>query len=147
MPKKPTDNSFPEILKEMIGKYGKDVLKDPARVNALLADLAPDKNKQRELVCRVLQEGAGTALLSALGKPEAEQQAAVMRCIRKIKENTDISEGAITLAVRTIAEIIGVHCPSACPENRGGSSASPPGEKEKKYYAFQRRTVEQVLHE
>ena len=147
MPKNPTDNSFPEILKEMIGQYGQDVLKDPARVNALLTDLAPDKSKQRALVCRVLREGAGAMLLAALGKPEAEQQAAVNRCIRKIKDNTYISEDAITLAVRTIAEIIGLHCPGAGPDNRGGSSASPPGEKEKRYYAFQRRMVEQVLHE
>ncbi len=122
-------------------------MKDPARVNALLLDLAPDKRKQSELVCRVLQEGAGTALLSALGKPEAEQQAAVNRCIRKIKDNTYISEDAITLAVRTIAEIIGLHCPVAGPDNRGGSSASPPGKKDKRYYVFQGRMIEQTLHE
>ncbi len=105
-------------IKDVVDDNGKDILKDPARVNALLADLAPDKSKERELVCRVLQEGAGTMLLAGLGKPEPEQQAAVKRCIRKIKNNTYISEEAIYMAVMTIADAIDIDCRPVVPEKR-----------------------------
>ena len=105
-------------IKDVIDDNSKDILKDPGRVNALLADLVPEHRKERELICRVLQEGAGTMLLAASEKPDIEQRDAVMRCIRQIKNNTYISEKAIYMAVMTIADAIDIDCRSVISEKR-----------------------------
>ncbi len=109
---------FPDIFKSLVSEYGPEIIKDPARVNALLLDLAPDSARERKLMLWVLQEGTGTMLFGAFGKPEPEQKATVKRCIAHVKNNTYISEAAIIMAVQTIAEAIDIDCRSVISEKR-----------------------------
>ena len=106
------------VIKDVVDDNGRDILKDPGRVNALLADLIPAQSKERELICRVLREGAGTRLLAASDKPEPKQRDAVMRCILQIKNNTYFSEEAIIMTVLMIADAIDIDWRSVISEKR-----------------------------
>ena len=52
-----------QILKKLVEDFGKDVLLDVSRTNALLMDYAPHSKKERKLIVMVMKEGILTQLL------------------------------------------------------------------------------------
>ena len=87
-----------QILKKMVDDFGKDVLLDISRTNALLMDYAPHSEKQRKLIVMVLKEGTLLRLLSLIDKTEDEKKLGINKCVKKLVSDIWITEVAARYA-------------------------------------------------
>ena len=106
---------FSEILKDVITTYGKDLILDSHRMNALLMDLAPNHSRERKLVCSVLREGIGAELLSVVSESEENQKRCIKKCVIQVKNDTWIAEEAAEFAIQVISSSIGINCEIKAP--------------------------------
>ncbi len=119
---KANNAQFIDALKQMFDTYGKDLISDLSRINALLMDLAPNNSKERKLICSVLREGVGSELLKVIDKSSDEQNQCIKKCIIRIKNDTWISEEVAKFAVQIIANSIGISCEIELPNGEKNNS-------------------------
>ena len=97
-----------QILKKMVDDFGKDVLLDISRTNALLMDYAPHSEKQRKLIVMVLKEGTLLRLLSLIDKTEDEKKLGINKCVKKLVSDIWITEVAARYAITVLANAVGL---------------------------------------
>lgn len=95
------------ILRKIVNDFGKDVLLDVNRTNALLMDYAPHSEKERKLVVLVMKEGVLSQLLKLKDKSEDEKKYGINKCINHLISDIWITEVAARYAVTVLANAIG----------------------------------------
>lgn len=96
-----------QILKKMVEDFGKDVLLDVSRTNALLMDYAPHSEKERKLIVMVMKEGILSQLLCLANKTDDEKKFGINKCIKQLISDIWITEVAARYAITVIANAVG----------------------------------------
>lgn len=96
-----------QILKKIMRDFGKDVLFDVGKTNALLMDYAPHFEKERKLIIMVMKEGILSQLLKLVDKSEEEKRYGINKCINQLISDVWITEIAARYAVSLLANVIG----------------------------------------
>lgn len=96
-----------QILRKLVNDFGKEVLLDISRTNALLMDYAPHSEKERKLIVMVMKEGVISKLLKLIDKSEEEKKYGVNKCINQLISDIWITEMAARYAVIVLANAIG----------------------------------------
>ncbi len=96
-----------QTLKKLVEGYGKDVLLDVKRTNALLMDYAPHCEKERKLIVMVMKEGTLSQLLNLSDKTEEEKRFGINKCIKQLMSDIWITEVAARYAITVLAEAVG----------------------------------------
>ncbi|MCP3975741.1 MAG: toll/interleukin-1 receptor domain-containing protein [bacterium] len=98
-----------EMLRQIIDRYGTDVVDDPRRVQALLRDMAGEHRAEVAVLVAAAEEGVGANLLqSSQGlAPEAAQ-----RLARRLEESRSLTEDAASWAVAAWLGALGLEEPS-----------------------------------
>lgn len=93
----------PEIiaaLRTLWDTYTPSLVRDPARVNALLMDCLPQYDRERKLLVSALREGLGTDLLRLTD--EGADEELPNRWTRRLMDELCITEEAARFAVSTL---------------------------------------------
>ena len=96
-----------QILKKLIEDFGKDVLLDVNRTNALLMDYAPHSEKERKLIVMVMKEGILSKLLCLTDKTDDEKKFGINKCIKQLISDIWITEVAARYAITVLANAVG----------------------------------------
>lgn len=96
-----------QILKKLVKDFGKDVLLDISRTNALLMDYAPHSEKERKLIVMVMKERTLSQLLGLIDKTEDEKKFVINKCVRQLVSDIWITEVAARYAITVLANAIG----------------------------------------
>ena len=96
-----------QILKKMVEDFGKDVLLDVNRTNALLMDYAPHSEKERKLIVMVMKEGILSKLLCLTDKTDDEKKFGINKCIKQLISDIWITEVAARYAITVLANAVG----------------------------------------
>ena len=96
-----------QTLKKLVNDYGKDVLLDVSRTNALLMDYAPHSEKERKLIIMVMKEGLLSKLLELTNKTEEEKIFGINKCIKQLVADMWITQVAARYAITVLANAIG----------------------------------------
>lgn len=94
------------ILKKLVKDFGKDVLLDVSRTNALLMDYAPHSEKERKLIIMVMKEGTLPQLLSLIDKTDDEKKFGINKCIKQLVSDIWITEVAARYAITVLANAV-----------------------------------------
>ena len=97
-----------QILKKLVEDFGKDVLLDVSRTNALLMDYAPHSKKERKLIVMVMKEGILSQLLCLANKTDDEKKFGINKCIKQLMSDILITEVAARYAITVLANAVGV---------------------------------------
>ena len=97
-----------QILKKLVEDFGKDVLLDVSRTNALLMDYAPHSKKERKLIVMVMKEGILSQLLCLANKTDDEKKFGINKCIKQLMSDIWITEDAARYAITVLANAVGV---------------------------------------
>ena len=97
-----------QILKKLVEDFGKDVLLDVSRTNALLMDYAPHSKKERKLIVMVMKEGILSQLLCLANKTDDEKKFGINKCIKQLMSDIWITEAAARYAITVLANAVGV---------------------------------------
>lgn len=95
------------ILEKLVEDFGKDVLWDVGRTNALLMDYAPHSGKERKLIIMVMKEGVFSQLLNLIDKTEEEKKFGIHKCVKQLVSDIWITEVAAKYAVTILANAVG----------------------------------------
>ena len=95
-------------LKKLVEDFGKDVLLDVNRTNALLMDYAPHSKKERKLIVMVMKEGILSQLLCLANKTDDEKKFGINKCIKQLMSDIWITEAAARYAITVLANAVGV---------------------------------------
>lgn len=101
-------DSFMRALKKAVDDYGADLLKDIRRANAILMDYAPHQSRERKLIISALEEGTGRDIEKALNKGSQEQHVCIIHCVRRLVDESWVTEDAARFAVESIAFSLGM---------------------------------------
>jgi len=104
-------------LGRLLTDYGLDLLNDPARMNALLADLCGEFNRERLLLVQALKEGIPTDLLSQ----ERGVAASRLHLAQRLQKSYSFSDKAAHWAVESWSTALHYSAPATAQE--------PPGER------------------
>ena len=96
-----------QILKKLVEDFGKDVLLDVSRTNALLMDYAPHSKKERKLIVMVMKEGILSQLLCLANKTDDEKKFGINKCIKQLISDIWITEDAARYAITVLANAVG----------------------------------------
>lgn len=96
-----------QILKKLVEDFGKDVLLDVSRTNALLMDYAPHSEKERKLIVMVMKEGVLSQLLCLANKTDDEKKFGITKCIKQLISDIWITEIAARYAITVLANAVG----------------------------------------
>lgn len=96
-----------QILRKLVDDFGKAILLDVSRTNALLMDYAPHSEKERKLIVMVMKEGALSQLLNLIDKSEDEKRYGINKCINQLISDIWITEVAARYAISVLANAIG----------------------------------------
>ncbi len=100
------NDTFKQVLVELVKTYGPELFRDTRRINALLMDYAPKQVKERKLIIMALDEGVGTELLKVRGEGGQEKQLGINRCVHRLVAESWVTEEAARLAVGMIAHAL-----------------------------------------
>ena len=104
-------------LSKLLTDYGLDLLDDPARMNALLADLSGEFDRERFLLVHALREGIPADLLSQKRGSTASER----RLTKRLQKRYGVSDKAAQWAVESWSEALHHAAPD--------TASKPPGEK------------------
>ena len=104
-------------LSKLLTDYGLDLLDDPARMNALLADLSGEFDRERFLLVHALREGIPADLLSQRRRSTASER----RLTKRLQKRYGVSDKAAQWAVESWSEALHHAAPD--------TASKPPGEK------------------
>ena len=104
-------------LSKLLTDYGLDLLDDPARMNALLADLSGEFDRERFLLVHALREGIPADLLSQKRGRTASER----RLTKRLQKRYGVSDKAAQWAVESWSEALHHAAPD--------TASKPPGEK------------------
>ena len=104
-------------LSKLLTDYGLDLLDDPARMNALLADLSGEFDRERFLLVHALREGIPADLLSQKRGSTASER----RLTKRLQKRYGVSDKAAQWAVESWSEALHHAAPDTAPK--------PPREK------------------
>lgn len=116
-------------LKSITVQYGAEVLSDVRKVNALLMDYMPRRDRERKLIISVMNEGVCPRLLKVKDRDAGEQQLQVNRCIHELVRDLWITEEAAGYAVNILAQVLGLTAVVPAPEERGAEAGAGSGEQ------------------
>ena len=102
-------------LSKLLTEYGFDLLSDPERVNALLADLSGEFGRERFLLVHALREGIPADLLAQKRKSAAR----VRRLTRRLQKRYGFSGKAAQWAVESWSAALNQAAPAAASRPQG----------------------------
>lgn len=117
--------SMAELLKQFADDYGKDILLNTARINAMLMDYVPDRRKDRKLIINVMRENAVNELIGLYDKNEDEILSGIKKISNRIAEDICITESASEYALISVAYALGLNI-SEQPSLSVTDTAKPP---------------------
>ena len=97
-------------LSKLLTDYGLDLLDDPARMNALLADLSGEFDRERFLLVHALREGIPADLLSQKRGSTASER----RLTKRLQKRYGVSDKAAQWAVESWSEAPASRRPRHC---------------------------------
>lgn len=97
-----------QVMKNMVDRYGIDLLNNIDRVNALLMDLAPYAEKERKLIVTSMKEGLVSQLLRLTKLSREEQVFGINKCVNQLVTDIWITELAASYAVSVLATVLGL---------------------------------------
>lgn len=97
------------VLKELVDKYGLELLRNVDRVNALLMDYAPRSEKERKLLVMVMREGVLSQLTRLLREDEENCRSGINKCVKRLASDIWITEAAAKYAVYVLCHAIGLN--------------------------------------
>ena len=104
-------------LSKLLTDYGLDLLDDPARMNALLADLSGEFDRERFLLVHALRVGIPADLLSQRRRSTASER----RLTKRLQKRDGVSDKAAQWAVESWSKALHHAAPD--------TASKPPGEK------------------
>lgn len=96
-----------QILKKIVEDFGKDILFDVNRTNALLMDYAPHSEKERKLIVMAMKEKVLSQLLCLIDKSEDEKKFGINKCVNQLVSDIWITEVAARFAITVLANAVG----------------------------------------
>lgn len=96
-----------EVIENIMAEFGKDVIEDTPRLNALLMDYAPDMAKERKLVINALKEGLLIQLRRGLEEEQEMTDTVARKCISMLVSEMWITENAARYAVNVVLRSLG----------------------------------------
>ena len=83
-----------EIIAGLRQSFGENILDDPARLNSILMDFAPDMPKERKLIVNALKEGILTQFLRGIEGSREDIKVVAQRCVAMLVSDMWITEAA-----------------------------------------------------
>ncbi len=123
------NESMAELLKQFAEDYGKELLLNTARTNAMIMDYVPDRRKERKLILNVMRENVVNELVRFYGKNADETSAGIKKISHRIAEDICITESASEYAVISVAYALGLDVSGevlSSPENTSSGKQAEP---------------------
>lgn len=117
-------DNFRKALHDVIDAYGAEILQDSRRTNALLMDYAPGSARERRLIVSALDEGIGSDLRKVCDKNDGDVQLCINRCVRRMVDESWVTEEAARFAVSTIAVALDI-THAEIPQARSSTPTGP----------------------
>ena len=95
------------IVSYIVQRFGRDVLMDRRKTDALIADLFPKETAVRRLVYVALYDGCARKLAGVCGKPFEVRCAAAARCVRSLRDDVGLKGKSAADAVEAIGQALG----------------------------------------
>lgn len=101
-----------EIIAGLRQSFGENILDDPARLNSILMDFAPDMPKERKLIVNALKEGILTQFRRGIEGSREDIKVVAQRCVAMLVSDMWITETAARY-VMDVVLIASGYCPIA----------------------------------
>ena len=83
-----------EIIAGLRQSFGENILDDPARLNSILMDFAPDMSKERKLIINALKEGLLAQFRRGIEDSTGDIKTVAQRCVAMLVSDMWITENA-----------------------------------------------------
>lgn len=103
-------NEIASILREIVKEYGKEILYDSRRANALLMDFIPDNDKERKLIVTAIKEKIGEHIIEKIDIEERDvlikyYSHELLSSVYITKEAADFAVQSLVFAIDTESEV------------------------------------------
>ena len=115
------DDQIVNSIRQIVARYGRDVLKDGQRFCSLLTELIPDKKRELKIIKIIFDEGTGKEFLDISEKEDVD------KIVDRLVNECFLDHKVVVEAVSWFVDALCGNCDTDSEENKPKSSQSNDG--------------------